>query len=137
MAETTPQQALIYLMVVVSAADRDMMDVELSRIGEIVRGWPIFVDFSEENLPVVARQCQELLQSEGGLEQVLGAATDTLPPILHDTAYAAAVEIAVADYEIRLEEKRVLQQLRQHLLIDADVAKAIELAAKARHRSAS
>jgi hypothetical protein len=36
--------ALIYTMVMVSAADRNMTDAELRMIGEITRGLPVFVD---------------------------------------------------------------------------------------------
>ena len=36
----TPHEALIYLMVITSASDRDMTDVELARIGDVVRSWP-------------------------------------------------------------------------------------------------
>ena len=37
MAKPTAHEALIYLMVVTSASDRDMTDVELARIGEVVQ----------------------------------------------------------------------------------------------------
>ena len=50
MALPTAHEALIYLMVVTSAADRDMTDVELARIGNVVRAWPIFEGFDDERL---------------------------------------------------------------------------------------
>ncbi|TIM60124.1 MAG: Tellurite resistance protein TerB, partial [Mesorhizobium sp.] len=40
-----PHEALIHLMVITSASDRDMTDVELARIGDVVRSWPVFEDF--------------------------------------------------------------------------------------------
>ena len=49
-------EALIYLMVITSASDRDMTDVELARIGEVVRSWPVFEDFNLDRLVGVATQ---------------------------------------------------------------------------------
>jgi hypothetical protein len=55
MPSPTAHEALIYLMVVTSASDRDMTDVELTRIGEVVRSWPIFIDFNADRLVLVAQ----------------------------------------------------------------------------------
>lgn len=134
MPRPTTHEALIYLMVITSAADRDMTDVELARIGLVVGSWPVFVDFDAERLVAVAQDCQKLLHRKDGLEGVLQLARKSIPERLHDTAYAAAFEVAVVDLEMRFEEVRVLQQLRRHLSIDTLTAGAIERACKARHR---
>src|SRR5687768_18038494 len=85
MARPTPHEALIYLMVVTSASDRDMTDVELQRIGEVVRSWPIFEDFPPDRLLQVAQDCQKLVAEENGLEEVLRIARKAVPEHLHDT----------------------------------------------------
>lgn len=131
----TAHEALIYLMVVTSASDRNMTDVELARIGNVVRSWPIFEGFNDENLIEIAQDCQKMLHQEGGLGGVLSAARKAVPEHLHDTAYALAFEVATADLEMRMEELRVLQLLRQHLAVDAATIAAIERATKARHRT--
>lgn len=131
----TAHEALIYLMVITSASDRDMTDVELARIGEVVKSWPVFMDFDQKRLIGVAQDCQELLQEEPGLEGVLELARRAIPERLHDTAYAAAFEVASVDLEMRMEEVRILQRLRHHLSVDALTVAAIERATKARHRS--
>lgn len=128
-------EALIYLMVITSASDRDMTDVELARIGEVVKSWPVFVDFDQKRLIGVAQDCQELLHEEPGLEGVLELARRAIPERLHDTAYAAAFEVASVDLEMRMEEVRILQRLRHHLSVDALTVAAIERATKARHRT--
>ena len=135
MKKPTAHEALIYLMVVTSASDRAMTDVELARIGEVVRNWPIFVDFEPERLVEVAQDCQRLVQEENGLEEVLWAARKAIPDHLHDTAYAAAFEVAAVDLEMRMEEFRVLQLLRKHLSVDPLTVAAIERANKARQRT--
>jgi len=134
MPTPSAHEALIYLMVVTSASDRDMTDIELARIGEVVRTWPVFIDFDANRLVAVARDCQEMLQEDNGLEDVLTTARKALPPHVHDTAYAAAFEVAAVDLEMRLEEVRVMQMLRSHLNVDPLTAAAIERAAKVRHK---
>jgi tellurite resistance protein len=131
----TAHEALIYLMVVTSAADRDMTDVELGRIGDVVRTWPIFEDFDDKRLVKVAQDCQQLLHEDGGLRKVITLAQAAIPLHLHETAYAAAFEVAAVDMEMRMEELRVLQLLRQELAVDPLTVAAIERANKARHRS--
>ena len=130
----TVHEAIIYLMVITSASDREMTDVELARIGDVVKSWPIFVDFDSTDLVVVAQRCQSLLQKRGGLNKVLTEAARAIPAHLHDTAYAAAFEVAAVDLEMRMEEARIMQMLRAHLDVEASVYTAVERAAKARHR---
>lgn len=128
-------EAIIHLMVITSASDRDMTDVELARIGEVVRSWPVFEDFNDDRLIAVAQDCQKRLHAPGGLDGVLDEVAQALPARLHDTAYAAAFEVASADLEIRLEEMRVLQLIRRALDLDTLVVAAIAQAAKARLRT--
>lgn len=131
----TPEEALIYLMVVSSAADRDMSDPELGRIGEVVRAWPVFQDFDRSRLIEVAQECQVIVQSRDGLDEVLALAQGVLPQRLRDTAYAAAYEVAAADLEMRMEEARILQRIADALGIDEEVVSAIEIAGKARAKT--
>lgn len=135
MSATTPQEALIYLMVVVSAADRDMTQRELSRIGTVVRSLPVFDDFDENKLLDVAQKCQQIVQAEDGLNAIMNTIRDALPEKLYDTAYAVAVEIAAADPRVQPEELRILQILRNRLRLDPLTVAAIERAARARHRT--
>jgi tellurite resistance protein len=130
----TIQEALIYLMVVVSASDRDMSDRELAKIGTAVRTLPVFEGFDLDRVLPVARECQQLVQGENGLGAVMAIARNVLPLRLHDTAYALAVEVVEADLLERLEELRVLQLLRGALDLDPDTVQAIERTVRARHR---
>ncbi|WP_424982132.1 tellurite resistance TerB family protein [Maritalea sp. S77] len=131
----SPQEALIYIMVVTSAADRTMDDSELKRIGSVVRQLPVFEDFSEDSLPLVAADCARMLDNDSDLQSVINAITQDLPSHLNDTAYAMAVEIAAADLQIRPEESRVLDLLRMKFGLDKLTSAAIEMAARARHRT--
>jgi|APTNR8051073442_1049403.scaffolds.fasta_scaffold131072_1 tellurite resistance protein len=135
MPHPSVHEALIYLMVVASASDRDMSDPELGRIGQVVRSWPVFQDFETHRLIEVAQECQLIVQSENGFEQVLSIANAVIPKRLHDTAYAAAFEVAAADLEMRMEEARVLQRLAEALDISVKTVDALGIAGKARCRT--
>ena len=124
--------ALVYAMVITSAADQDMTDAELQMMGDIVRHLPAFRDFDAEQLPKVAADCAELLSVEDGLDTALIQIRDALPEPLRETAYALAIEIAAADLYAAQEELRVLELLRYRLEIDRLAAAAIERSAKAR-----
>ena len=50
------QTALISTMVLVSAADSEMSDAELTRMGEIVRQLPVFSGFDPDLLADVAQE---------------------------------------------------------------------------------
>ncbi len=63
--------ALIYTMVIMSAADSDIADVELGIIGDIVRSLPAFKQFDQDMLPRIAEDCAELVGSDGRLDTVL------------------------------------------------------------------
>jgi tellurite resistance protein len=128
------QEALIYTMVTLSAADRSMTDGELKKIGDIVRTLPIFRDFDINRLVAVAGACGTLLQAEDGLETVLAVISTSLPQRLYETAYAVAVEVAAADLHVEQEELRFLQILRDALDLDPLTTAAIERGARARHR---
>jgi tellurite resistance protein len=125
--------ALIYTMVLVSAADRNMSDAELRTIGEIVRYLPIFKKFDLQKLPKVAGDCAEILDDDEGLDKALNVIKGALPQKLHETAYAVACDVAAADGHIKPEVIRLLELLRHALDIDRLAAAAIERGARARH----
>ncbi len=125
--------ALIYTMVLVSAADRDMTDPEIATIGEIMRSLPIFHDFDWDHLSSVAESCAALLEAEEGLETVLGLIKEALPEPLCETAYAVACDVAAADGELNQEELRMLEMIRHKLEIGRLVAAAIERGVRARY----
>jgi tellurite resistance protein len=128
--------ALIYTMVLVSAADADMTDNELNSIGDLVRLLPIFRDFDRERIGAVSESCIALLQDEDGLDKALAMIKEALPPKLRETAYAIACDVAAADAHVTQEELRLLEILRHELEVDRLVAAAIERGARARHATA-
>lgn len=130
------QSALIYTMVLVSAADRTMTDAELKTIGEIVKHLPIFRGYDSSMLTVTARQCAEMLSKDDGLDKALDEIESTLPDRLRETAYALACDVAAADGQASQEELRLLEILCQRLGIGRLEAAAIERGARARFQLA-
>jgi tellurite resistance protein len=134
MAKTTPHDALIHIMVTMSAADRSMTDAELGKIGNIIKTLPVFKGYAPDMLMAAASVCTEVLQAEDGLQQVLDSAKESLPRNMHETAYALAVEVAAADLQVGQEELRLLQIIGDHFKLDQLVRAAIERGARARHQ---
>ena len=124
--------ALIYTMVIMSAADSDMTDKELFTIGDIIRTLPAFEDFDQELLPRTAEDCAELLAEGNGLDTVIGFIYQNLPDNLRETAYVLACEIAASDGHLQPEELRLLEMLRHRLKIGRLPAAAIERCVRAR-----
>jgi tellurite resistance protein len=126
--------ALIYVMVIVSASDGVMSDRELRAIGDMTKALPIFREFEEHRLLPVAQECAAMLREPNSLDRVLQLITDALPPNLRETAYALALDVALTDSRVMLEEVRVLEILRRSLGIDRLVAAALERGARARYQ---
>jgi tellurite resistance protein len=128
-------RALIYTMVIVSAADSEMPDAELRIIGDIVGDLPVFSDFDKGELSRILQDCTELIGRENGLEQILKVIKSGLPAKLRETAYAIACDLVASDGEASQEELRVLELLRDRLNIEPLIAAAIERGARARFRT--
>ncbi len=132
-AQLTPQEAVVYLMVMSSASDGRLAEAELRTIGRVVRSFPLFSEADEENLVNMAEACGRLMGSDDGLHKVLAAAAVALPEHLSETAYAAVVDVVTADEGLVATEIRVLELVRNALNVSDDGAAAIERAARARH----
>ncbi|HKW54656.1 MAG TPA: tellurite resistance TerB family protein [Stellaceae bacterium] len=128
--------AIIYTMVLVSAADTDMTDRELQVIGDTVNHLPIFRDYDRKRLTRDLKECAQLLGKDDGLEAALKDIKAGLPAKLRETAYVIACDIAAADGETSQEELRLLEILRHRLGIDRLIGAAIERAARARFATA-
>jgi tellurite resistance protein len=128
-------RALIYTMVIVSAADNELPEAELRIIGDIVDDLPVFHDFDRAELPRVLNDCTELIGRDDGLEETLRTIKAALPAKLRETAYAIACDLVAADGEASQEELRILELIRHRLNLERLVAAAIERGARARFQT--
>ncbi len=124
--------ALVYTMVLASAADTDMTDAEFQIIGDFVNHLPVFRGYERKRLTQDLKACAQLLGKEDGLEAALREIKSGLPAKLRETAYIIACDVAAADGDASQEELRLLELLRHRLGIDRLVAAALERSARAR-----
>jgi tellurite resistance protein len=128
--------ALVYVMVIVAAADGVISDKEMKSIGDLSKHLPAFRAFDHGRLIATAQDCGAILQENEGLEAVLGLVKAALPEHLRETAYWLALEIALADSQVMLEEIRVIEAIRRALGLDKLIAAALERGARARYQVA-
>jgi tellurite resistance protein len=128
-------QALIYIMVMMSAVEGRIAKEELAEMELLIRTLPAFKTFDRTRLVTVVQECGDILENSEGMETVLGLVTNQLPSKLKETAYALAVEVAAADLAVGKEELRFLAILRDALGLDKLVTAAIERSAIARYQS--
>ncbi len=73
------QEALIYVMVIVSASDNQMTDNELATIGDMIKMLPVFNGYDGNRIIPAAQRCGDILQEDNGLQLVLELVGDVLP----------------------------------------------------------
>ena len=129
----TPQDALVGVMIAVSASDETIRTSELVTIERIVNHLPVFAEYDMDRTRRVAQTVFDLFAVEDGLDALFGLVKADLPEALYETAYALACDVAAADGTLREEELRLLEEIRYELNIDRLHAAAIERGARARH----
>ena len=129
----TPQDALVAVMIAVSASDENMRTAELVAIQRTVNHMPIFAAYDLDRMRQIAQTIFDLFEEEDGLDALFGLIRDGLPERLYETAYALACDVAAADGTLREIELRMLEDIRDELAIDRLHAAAIEWGARVRH----
>ena len=130
----SPQDALIAVMVAVSAADERLATAELVSINRIVDHFPAFADYDTTRIAQVSQTVYDLLEEEEGLDALWDLVRTALPAGLYETAYAFACDVAASDGSLRQAELRILEEIRYELELDRLHAAAIERGAQVRHR---
>lgn len=131
----TPQDALVAIMIAISASDETIRTAELVTIERIVNHLPVFAGYDQDRLRQIAQTVFDLFAEEDGLDALFGLIRDALPEKLTETAYVLACDVAAADGLLREAELRLLEEMRYELDIDRLHAAAIERAARARHQT--
>lgn len=135
-ASFSAEDALVAVMVAVSAADENISTNELLSIARMVDTLPVFEAYDRDRLKLVSQTVFDLFTEEDGLDALFGLVGEALPRPLYETAYALACDVAAADGHAFQAELQFLLELRHALDIDRLVAAAIEKGSAARHRRA-
>jgi tellurite resistance protein len=131
----SPQDALVAIMIAVSASDEAIGTVELVQIANIVESLPIFAAYQQDHLQQMGALVMTLLEKDDGLDQLFARVRRFLPQRLWETAYALACDVVAADGRITDQEARMLEEIRHELEIDRLHAAAIERGARARYQT--
>lgn len=129
----SPQDALVAVMIAVSASDEEIRRAEMVAIQRIVNHLPVFSDYDGDRLQRIAQTVFDLFEEEDGLHALFGLIREALPERLYETAYALACDVVSADPALREVELRMLEEIRDELAIDRLHAAAIEWGARVRH----
>jgi tellurite resistance protein len=127
------QDALIAVMIAVSAADEQLRTSEMVAIQRTVNHMPVFADYDTDRIRQIAQTVFDLFEEEDGLAALFGLIREALPERLRETAYALACDAVSADGHLREVELRMLEEVREELYIDRLHAAAIEWGARVRH----
>ncbi|MDN3711138.1 tellurite resistance TerB family protein [Paracoccus cavernae] len=130
----TPCDALVAVMVGVSASDLNMRTSELVAIERMVNHTPIFAKYDIDRIRSISQTVFSLFEEEDGLDAFFGLIRDALPEQLYDTAYVLACDVAASDGRLGEVEAEMLAEIRHQLAIDRLTSAAIEMSARARHR---
>ena len=129
----THQDALVAMMIAVSASDEEIRTAELVTIQRIVNHLPVFADFDQDRMARISTSVLALFTEEDGLDALFGLIRESLPEKLFETAYALACDVAASDGKLTDQELRILEEMRYELNIDRLHAAAIERGSRARH----
>jgi tellurite resistance protein len=129
----SPCDALVAVMVAVSASDNTIRTSELVAIQRMVDHAPVFATYDDDRIRAVSQTVMTLFEEEDGLDALFGLIRDALPERLHETAYALACDVAAADGRLYETEIEMLAEIREELNITRLHAAAIELSSRVRH----
>ena len=129
----SPQDALLAVMIAVSAADQNMRTAELVAIQSLLNHMPVFAGYDSDRVSRVSKTVFDLFEEEDGLDALFGLVSDALPQRLYNTAYALACDVVTADRHHSDVELRMLEEIREVFKIDPLHAAAIEWSARVRH----
>jgi uncharacterized membrane protein YebE (DUF533 family) len=132
----SPQEALVYTMVVAAESDHEIADAEINMIGDVVNHLPVFDSIDRAAMAGMAARCSDLLAQAGGSERVFTLIREALPSTLRDTAYALACDVVAVDRRLSRAEMRILEEIRTQLEVDPVMARAIEQVAEVRFQAA-
>lgn len=130
----SPQDALVAVMVAVSASDERITTSELISISRMVESLPVFMGYDRDRMRPVSQTVFDLFTEEDGLDALFGLVQAALPEELFETAYALACDVAAADGHAFQAELQFLLELRHAMGIERLHAAAIESGSRARHR---
>lgn len=121
-----PEEAVASIAIVTAAADSSLEDVDIEFLVDILWGFEIFEEYSDEDLLEMLDKLLNLAeQNEPGA--LFNAANDELEDELLEDAFAAGVSVILDEEEMHIPRAKMplLKSLQQALELDDDQAQEI------------
>ncbi len=128
------EDSLVAIMIAEGLSDETISGREFLSISRIVDHLPIFQNYDQKRVQIIAQIVFDLFEEEDGLDALFGLVKHALPINLFETAYALACDVAACDGRLLEAELQMLKEIRYELNIDRLNAAAIERGARARHQ---
>jgi uncharacterized membrane protein YebE (DUF533 family) len=132
----SPQEALIYTMVLAAESDGEIVDAEIDIVADLANHLPVFKGVDRVAMTAMAARCSDLLAQTDGGDRAFGLIREALSMPLRETAYALACDMIAVDRRLSRAEMAVLERIRAQLEVDPVMARAIEQAAQVRFQAA-
>jgi len=116
--------ALVAVLVGAVAADGILRREENSRLTELLSSSRCGLGIGTEATAAATTRAVNLL-ADHGLRAVLSACAEAIPPNLRATAFALAVDLALADGRLGTRESALIDQLQGTLSIERELARTI------------
>jgi len=120
----TKQEAFLAVALATSAADGHIAQSEVHEIISYVNRMRMFESYSGEQMQKLFDRLLRILKASGP-GALVTKAKDVLPHELRETAFACAVDIALADGVLEESEKTLLEDLQQALNVPENIAATI------------
>ena len=121
------EEAFMGLMLAAMTADEDVSEVESRRLAESLRRMRLYQDWTEEAYQAASTKLLHLL-TQGQYDYFVEACAEILSLDLHDTAFAMACDLILADGVIAEAEQKTMDLFQDRLHLDDDlVLKIVEV----------
>ncbi len=122
----SPEEAVAAIAVVTAGADSSLEDVDVDLLADILWGFEIYEDYSDDDLLEMVDKLIALAE-EQGLGKLFNTAYESLEDELVSDAFAAGVSVLVDEEEIRIPKGKntLLKKLQEALEIEDEEAKEV------------
>ncbi len=114
------QEAFLAIALATSAADGNIDESEAKGIFAYLLQMKMFEGYTNRQMSDIFKKLVTVLQNEG-VGGLVAIAKSSLPDELRETAFACAVDIALADGVIEDSEKALLEELQQVMEVSDEI----------------
>ncbi|MEB3220340.1 MAG: tellurite resistance TerB family protein [Nostocales cyanobacterium 94392] len=122
----TPEEAVAAIALITTVADSSLEDVDIEFLVDILWGFEIFEEYSDEDLLEMLEKLLNLAEKQGA-GALFNAANDKLEDEFLEDAFAAGVSVIIDEDEMHIPKSKtaLLKSLQQALELDDQEAQEI------------